>query len=115
MTTQLKDKIIPSLSIRTSEDAKNRFAIADTIFETDTKEVFPKLQKPVIRKSVSFPEETLVSIDTIKDRALNKKIILSDSEVVRLGVQMVFELQEEELYKKAGDIKRISSGRPKKH
>ena len=115
MTTQLKDKIIPNPSIRTIEEIKNRFSTADKILGTENQETSSLIKKTVIRKTFSLPEEDLSKIEVIKDRVLNKKIILSDSEVLRLGIQMLFELKEEELYAKATRINKMQTGRPKKY
>ncbi len=66
-----------------------------------------------IRKTFSIPVEELKNIELIKDKALNKKIILRDSEVIRMSLLMMIEVSEEDLIQIFGKMKILQKGRPK--
>ncbi|HVV69584.1 MAG TPA: hypothetical protein VHE99_11245 [Gammaproteobacteria bacterium] len=55
-----------------------------------------KKVKP-IKRSYSFIQIDLDNIEKIKDRALNRKLVLTDSQVVRMALMMLSSASENEL------------------
>lgn len=56
-----------------------------------------------IKKTYTITEIELEKLDKIKDRALDKKVILNDSEIVRFGINLVSKLSIESLIKLKND------------
>lgn len=110
----LHEKIVPNIKNKTLDEIKDRFARADEILYLRNKHSI-HLQEKVVRKTFSLPTEDVLLINKIKDTVLNNKIVLSDSEIIRLGVQVLSNMGEKELYVVSKNIKKIPSGRPKNH
>jgi hypothetical protein len=68
----------------------------------------------VIRKSYALTKHDLKNIELIKDKCLNKKIVLRDSFIIRLALELAGKLPEEDLIKGSEKIPKIATGRPKK-
>lgn len=66
----------------------------------------------VVRKTFCFPEEEVEQIKTIKNVALGEKVVLSDSEIIRLGLLSLTEFSKENLVKLTCQLKKIPVGRP---
>jgi len=67
-----------------------------------------------VRKTFSIPETELELIDKIKDKALDRKVVLAESEVVRLGFLVLSELSGNELEKLSDKLEKMPMGRPPK-
>lgn len=100
-TSSLVQKIASRNKEEVLQHAADRFARADDALGV----VVEKLEKKeetvpftrVIKKTFSIPESELDLVEKIKDIALNKRIVLAESEVLRLGLLVVSELSEEAL------------------
>ena len=117
--TGFKKKITPRGKDEIQEKAANRFANADntlgvaTIEQQDQQCLNVKKDVcRVVRKTFSIPENELMLFDKIKDRALDLKIVLAESEVIRLGLSILCELPERELEKASKKLVRMQAGRP---
>jgi hypothetical protein len=112
----LKEKISPKAEQKTIEDAKARFNKADEILNLEKNDAnLPVVHKKMIRKTFTMPEEIFDLINKIKDRSLDYRIVLSDSEIIRLGIQTLGELDETSFLKKVKEIPRVPLGKPKKN
>lgn len=67
----------------------------------------------VIRKSYTLIKQDLANIRQIQDKCLNKKVVLNDSHVIRLGLELASKLSEVELIKASQKVPKIITGRPK--
>ena len=114
----LKDKISTRNEEEIKKNAAARFKSADEILGMNTQQdgqIVQTLPKNnAVRKTFSIPENDLLLIDVIKDKALNKRKILSDSEIVRLGFLVLSELSDEKLTDLSQRIEKTALGRPRK-
>jgi len=88
----------------------NRFKNADEALGESEQ----KLRERIIRKSYALTKKDLENIQLIKDKCLNKKVILSDSHIIRLAVNLAVSFSEKELIDASMKIPKIQVGRPKK-
>lgn len=119
-----KNKIAPRDKAEIEEKASDRFNMADETLgviakqtETVVKSVLEPAQIPftrVIRKTFSMPESELSLIEQAKNKALNRRIVLGESEVLRIGLMMVSELSDDALEKISGRLEKMPLGRPPK-
>ncbi len=87
-----------------------RFNTADKILDVAKQ----KTRDRVIRKSYALTKNDLENIELIKDKCLNKKVVLSDSLVIRLAINLAKELSDKDLIEASKKIPKYSAGRPKK-
>jgi len=95
-------------SVQSSIDS--RFDQADQALGTKKDE---PLQERVIRKSYALTKQDLANIKLIKDKCLNKKVVLNDSYVIRLAIGLAANLTEDTLIKASLQTPKILTGRPK--
>lgn len=88
----------------------DKFDEADVQLDLEKK---TELRERVVRKSYALTKQDLEKISSIKDKCLNQKVVLSDSQVVRLALELATKLSEAELIKTASHLQKISIGRPK--
>lgn len=113
--TSFKDKIKPKRTPTDTKDVTERFARADKtlgVSQDEDKHMVAASSKAV-KKTYSVPAEALELIELIKDRALNKKVVMSDSEVVRLGLLLAAECTEDDLVKFFARLETLAKGRPR--
>lgn len=67
----------------------------------------------IIRKTYALTKQDLENIKLIQDKCLNRKIVLNDSYVVRLALNLAVKLSEDGLIKASQHIPKIATGRPK--
>lgn len=72
------------------------------------------IRESVIRKSCALTRQDMENIQKIKEKALNKRIVLSDSQVIRMGIQLMSDLSERRLVEESDRMPKLSAGRPKK-
>jgi hypothetical protein len=89
---------------------RNKFDEADAILGVEESE---ELRERVIRKSYALTKHDLGKIKAIKDKCLNQKVVLSDSHVIRLALELATKLSEDELILVSSQLPKISIGRPK--
>jgi len=115
--SNFKKKIAPRDKEEVERDAASRFSKADEalgVGELQEKPVETKSFARVVRKTFSIPETELELIGKIKDKALNRKIVLAESEVVRLGFLILSELSEDNLEALSERLEKMPMGRPPK-
>lgn len=88
------------------KNADLALGIEETIEEQEARE-------KVVRKSSAITTDDLKIIQAIQDKCLNYKIVLNDSEVVRLALLIASQLSEEELISASKKLKKVPTGRPK--
>ena len=88
----------------------NRFEQADHALGTAKEE---SLKERVIRKSYALTKQDLENIKLIKDKCLNKKIVLNDSYVIRIALGLTVQLSEDDLINASMRTPKILTGRPK--
>ena len=114
----LKEKISTRKECEIKQNAAARFKSADETLGIkdleENKNALLSSYSKVVRKTFSIPSSDLALIEIIKDKALNKKRVLSDSEIVRLGFLILSELSDEDLNDLSQRIKKIPVGRPLK-
>jgi hypothetical protein len=113
----LKEKISPRTEEATKEKAKDRFLEADKTLgiEEILENKETAIAQKIIRKTFSIPKDELQLIDKIKEQALNNRIVLSESEAVRIGLVVAAKLDNNELTNIAQQITKLKPGRPKKY
>jgi len=115
--SSFKKKIAPRDKDEVEKGAASRFSKADEtlgVEEPQEKPIETKSFARVVRKTFSIPETELELIDKIKDKALNRKVVLAESEVVRLGFLMLSELSEGDLEALSERLEKMPMGRPPK-
>lgn len=115
--SNFKKKIAPRDKDEVEKGAASRFSKADETLGVDEPQEKPLETKSfarVVRKTFSIPETELELIDKIKDKALNRKVVLAESEVVRLGFLMLSELSEGDLEALSERLEKMPMGRPPK-
>lgn len=70
-------------------------------------------KEKVIRKSYALTKHDLENILIIKDKCLNRKVVLNDSYVIRLALELTVKLTEDILIKASQKVPKIMTGRPK--
>lgn len=106
----LKQKITPKESGTEKSLNKDRFTIADNVLnphENETK------KQVVIRKTFSIPEDEVINFKKIKDRALDYRVVISDSEIIRIGLILTSNLTDNEFHERILNINKLITGRPK--
>jgi len=106
----LKQKITPKGISEDKHINHDRFTIADNVLmpnENQTK------KSVVLRKTFSIPEEEVLNFNKIKNRALDYRVVISDSEIVRLGLVLVSKLEDKEFQERILNINKLIAGRPK--
>lgn len=112
---KFKQKISPREGDEVKQKAASRFNIADEVLGiTDNQEedVVPKSFARIVRKTFSIPENELQLIGKVREKALNKRVVLADSEIVRIGLLIASELSDEKLEEIAGRLEKMPMGRP---
>lgn len=114
-----KKKIAPRDKSEVENSAASRFSKADETlgFEKSQEKPIEKNTQSltrVVRKTFSIPETELELIDKIKDKALNRKIVFAESEVVRLGFLILSELSDGDLEALSKKLEKMPMGRPPK-
>lgn len=115
--SNFKKKIAPRDKDEVEKGAASRFSKADETLGVDEPQEKPLETKSfarVVRKTFSIPETELELIDKIKDKALNRKVVLAESEVVRLGFLILSELSEDDLETLSERLEKMPMGRPPK-
>lgn len=93
-----------------SANVYKKFESADEILGVEKK----KIRQRIVRKSYALMQDDIENIEAIKDKCLNKKVVLSDSHVVRLSIKLAASLSEKELIQLSEQIPKLAAGRPKK-
>ncbi len=106
----LKNKIAPQ--VNETVMIKDKFDVADKELSVKDDEVLP-LQNKVERKTFSIPSEELLVLKILKDKALDYKIVMSDSEIIRVGLKEISNIESVKFCEKIADLKKLKCGRPK--
>lgn len=70
-------------------------------------------REKIIRKSYALTKQDINHIQQIKERCLNKRIVLNDSHVIRIALMLASKLNEDELTKASIEVPKLIAGRPK--
>jgi hypothetical protein len=106
----LKKKITPKETVEIKYNNQDKFAIADNILVPIENVIKKSL---VLRKTFSIPEEEVIKFKKIRNRALDYRVVISDSEIVRLGLSLVYSLEDKDFQEKILNINKLTTGRPK--
>lgn len=71
-----------------------------------------KTNDKVIRDSFSFPEMDYLKILQIKAICLSEGLHVKKGEVLRAGINLLMQLNQEELKQVIGEVERVKTGRP---
>ncbi len=114
--TEFKNKIAPRKKELVEQEAPSRFNQADKALGIDegSTPALPSKTLRVVRKTFSIPENEVGLINEIKDKALDWKLVLAESEVVRLGFMALLQLSSDELKNLATSLEKMPMGRPPK-
>lgn len=114
ISESLKSKLAPRDKSEINKSVQDRFEKADQVLNTSVDESgFIEPRRPKVhRKTYAVTDRALDNIELIKDRALNRKVKLTDSEVIRLGLMLATQLSEDELASNASELEVIPKGRP---
>ncbi|MCC5624401.1 cytochrome P450 [Nostoc sp. CHAB 5715] len=72
----------------------------------------PPLEKKVIRDTFTMPSEDYELIAVIQERCLQSAMNVTRSEIVRAGLRMLHDLNDEKLTQALKAVEKIKSGRP---
>ena len=116
MTTQAKNKTSANSLMRGMEAAergvKDRIKSAENISiakggvaeakktepkQTPPKKKAPKKKEPVVRSTFSFPKDDLERIDKLITRFARQGVVLNKSEILRVGLNALFEVKDKRL------------------
>ena len=102
----LKSKLTPRNKSEIKRSVQDRFDRADQALNTsdDESEFVEQRRSRVHRKTYAVTDKALDNIELIKDRALNRKVKLTDSETVRLGLMLATRLTEDDLVSSASEL-----------
>lgn len=106
----LKQKITPKQTVEKNSNNQDRFTVADNILVPVENEIKKSL---VLRKTFSIPEDEVTNFKRIKNRALDYRVVITDSEIVRLGLILVSNLEDKVFHEKILNINKLTAGRPK--
>lgn len=95
------------------EPEHDKFKNADLALGIEETLEEKEIREKVVRKSAAVTTDDLDIIQAIKDKCLNYKIVLNDSEVIRLSLLIASQLSEEELINTSKKLKKVPAGRPK--
>lgn len=115
--SNFKNKIAPRDKSHIEIVASSRFTKADETLGVDipkVNSVKKKSYEKTIIKSFSITKTDAELILKIKDKALNKKVVLSDSAVARIGFLLLSELSDDNLVSLSKRLEKKSLGRPVK-
>lgn len=118
--SNFKKKIAPRDRDEIEKKAASRFSKADEALgvieavEPEKRTETPPPMSRVVRKTFSIPENELGLINLIKDTALDNKVVLAESEIVRLGFLVLSEMKGDEIQALAGRLTKMPMGRPPK-
>src|SRR5271170_2791896 len=105
---KFKQKISPREGDEVKKKAASRFNVADEVLGINQAEdAAPKSFARIVRKTFSIPENELQLIEKVREKALNKRVVLADSEIVRIGLLIASELSDEKLEKIAGRLEKM--------
>ena len=85
-----------------------RFKLAEEIF---SREVPPKDRAKVVRDNFSFPEEDYQLIESIRRKFISMGKVFNKSEILRLGLIALKDMNENKLNEMSEKIKKIKVGR----
>lgn len=88
-----------------------RFEHADDAL--GTKDVTSERREKIIRKSYALVRKDIEHIQQIKDKCLNKRVVLNDSHVIRIALMLAAKLNEDMLIKASIEVPKLIAGRPK--
>ena len=115
--SNFKMKIAPRDKEQVEIEASSRFTKADEtlgVVEEIPKanSVKKKSYQKSIRKSFSLTKTEIELILKIQDKALNNKVVLSDSEVAMIGLLLLSELSDGDLASLSKRFEKTPLGRP---
>lgn len=113
MKKSFKNAMVKSLKEET-DVVQDRFAKADSIFGTEESAVKTEREKieKVIRDTFTLPEKDYQLIDLIRERALKSSLVLSKSEVIRVGLLALKDMSQGGLIDVVKSLTKVKSGRP---
>lgn len=106
----LKKKITPKAIAEKKSGNQDRFTVADNILLPTGSEMPKSL---VLRKTFSIPEDEISVFKKIKNRALDYRVVISDSEIVRLGLILLSNLEDKAFQARILNVNKLPAGRPK--
>lgn len=67
----------------------------------------------IIRKSYALTKPDINHIQQIKDKCLNRRVVLNDSHIIRIALMLASKMNEEILIKASKEVPRLVAGRPR--
>ena len=89
----------------------DKFKQADQALGIESEEI---IRERVMRKSYAVTKRDLNNIQIIKDKCLDKKVVLNSSWIIRMSLDIAAHLSEDALIKASRQVPNIPTGRPKK-
>jgi hypothetical protein len=94
----------------THQSINSRFEQADRALGTND----PSKKERVSGKSFTLTKQDFENIKLIKEKCLDKRVVVTDSQVVRLGLSVAAKMSENALVSASEKLTKISAGRPPK-
>jgi len=94
----------------TKSSVYNRFEHADEALGVTSDD---ELRARIIRKSYALTKKDIDNIQLIKEKCLNKRVVVSDSHIIRLAIKLAANLPDDAIVEAVKQVPRIQVGRPK--
>lgn len=105
-------KKISNTNMQSNEAITDKFDLADNLLQdTNQKKL---TESKIIRKTFSIPEDEICLFHKIKQNAIKNHVVLSNSEIIRLGLLITSSLSPTEIESNAKNLQKMQMGRPKK-
>jgi hypothetical protein len=95
----------------TKSSVHERFENADQVLGTES--TAHESREKIIRKSYALTKNDIDHIQQIKDKCLNKRVVLNDSHIIRIALMLASKLNEDALIKASKEVPKLIAGRPK--
>jgi hypothetical protein len=107
------DKTVPAKTVAAKSNASTAKTVGQMAVDIEKPLKIRKKQGgKVIRDSFSFPEIDYLKILQIKAICLAEGVHVKKGEVLRAGLQLLMQLNQEELKQVIGKVERVKTGRP---
>ncbi len=95
-------------STRTS--VYNRFEHADEALGVSGEDA---QRERIIRKSYALTKKDIDNIQLIKEKCLNKRVVVNDSHIIRLAIKLAANLSDDAIVEAVEHIPKVQVGRPR--
>ena len=81
--------------------------------QNSQKGIKSEIKEKIIRKSYALTKQDIEHIEQIKDKCLNRRVVLNDSHIVRIALMLTSKLTESAIIKASTEVPKLTAGRPR--